>query len=200
MKIKVLCILLSLCFLGLTACKPSYPRDSVPQAVQKIIKKEYNLDGKATLSGETLYLEVRLNGLLTTDPKRLGGLMKKVQGAVIAVTRVSLSSDARIKYMVVSTRDSSWRLGLRIIQRVEDVKGYLYQRISRSDYEDRLILEIDSSTGTVSGLYGADGRSGDLKNQEFLGRRQPVRLRGRQRHAVFRARGRPAHTHHPHHR
>ena len=71
-------------------CKATYNKSTIAESVQKLIKKEYNLDGRAKLEGETLYLEVNLEGLVSTEQKILADMLKKVQGAALVITRVSL--------------------------------------------------------------------------------------------------------------
>jgi hypothetical protein len=161
---------MAVALLPFAGCSPSYPKGKITESVSSVIKKEYNLDGKAKLVGETLFLDVNLSGLITTEPKILTSILKKIQGAVLAITRVSLSSDARIKFMVVTATDPSWKINVRIIQRLEDVKGYLYQRISRSDYEDSLILEINQKSDENSSAPNTFEQIQEMDTREFLGR------------------------------
>jgi hypothetical protein len=153
-----------------TGCKASYPRGSVAGKVQELIKKEYNIEGRAKLSGETLYLEVNLAGLITTEQKVLAEILKKVQGASLVITRVALSSDATVKYMVLVVSEPTYKLNLRIIQRLDDVKGFLYQKISKSDYEDRLVLEIEKGEEKPGTLESEIEKSNGMEMKEFVGR------------------------------
>lgn len=131
-----------LLFSVLTGCsKPTYPKDKLSESVQKILKKEYNLDGSVKLVGCTLYLEVELPELLSTEKELLKKVIKKIQGAVLTVVRVSLSTDAKIDTVVTIAKVENYDFCIRIIQRVEDIKHFLYLKISKSDYEERLILE-----------------------------------------------------------
>ncbi len=158
----------------LSGCSPSYPKNQLPMALAKMIKKEYNLDSRVVLRGNTLYLDLYLSGIASTDPRMLNEILKKIQGAMLSITRVSLSSDAKIEYMVVNARDAAWSLNIRLIQRLEDVKGLLYQRISKSDYEGRLVLEIDILNKTPNGPSTLQSLVGDIKYnltvEEFAGR------------------------------
>jgi len=149
-------------------CKASYPKNSVAESVEKLIKKEYNINGQAKLTGDTLYLEVNLDGLVSTEQKVLTKILTKVEGASLVITRVALSSDASIKYMVLVASEPTFKLHLRIIQRLDDIKGYLYQKISREDYQDRLVLEIVSEQEKTleSGMENNNG----IGMKEFVGR------------------------------
>ncbi|MBN1622365.1 MAG: hypothetical protein JW871_07220 [Endomicrobiales bacterium] len=133
---------LVVCFF-ISSCGPSYPKDKLAESLKGVLKKEYDIDGEVELKEKTLYLDIILTGLTTTEPKALSDVLKTVQKAMLTITRVSLSSDAQVEYMVVNARDPGWKLSLRIVQRLEDVKWLIYHKISRSDYEGRMVLEID---------------------------------------------------------
>ena len=144
-KTKILLLLtayflLLTCFFGCS--KPSYPKEKLSESAQKILKKEYNLDGKVKLVGKTLYLEIELPELISTEKELPKKVFKKIQGAVLTIVRISLSSDAKIDFLVTIAKAKYYDFCVRIIQRLDDIKSYLYLRISRSDYEDRLILEM----------------------------------------------------------
>lgn len=169
---------------GLGACgRPSYPAHRVEQASRELLKKEYGLDGAARLVGGTLYLDVRLPGLTTTDTKKLEATVEKIQGAVMTVTRIALSSDAPIRFIVVTGSDPSWQIGVRIVGYLQDVKDYFYQRISRGDYTERTIFDLEfglaaqaldpagggASVSVSSASAGAVSARADLTLDEFAG-------------------------------
>lgn len=154
----------------LAGCAPSYPKDSVPVSIEKLLKKEYKLEGHAKIVGETVYLKVDLAGLISPEQKVLTDILKQVQGAALVITRVSLSSDAKIKNMVLVVSEPKFDLNLRIIQRLDDIKGFLYQRISKQDYEERLILEIEPGENKLYTLEGEAAVSRDIDANEFTGR------------------------------
>jgi len=131
--------------LAFSGCKASYPKSSVTESIQDLIKKEYDINGRAKLTGDTLYLDVSLEGLVSPEQKVVTDILKKIQGASLVITRVSLSSDAKIKFMILVASEPTFNLHLRIIQKLDDVKAFLYQKISKADYEDRLVLEIEKN-------------------------------------------------------
>ena len=135
--------LYSLLFTIFAGCsKPTYPKDKLSEAAQKILKKEYDLNGSVKLVGSTLYLEVNLPELVSTEKDLPKKIFKKLEGAILTIVRISLSSDANIATLVTIARADDYDFCVRIIQRLEDIKHFLYLKISKADYEDRLILEI----------------------------------------------------------
>ncbi len=133
----------SLLFTNLVGCsKPTYPKEKLSESTKKILKKEYGLDGSVKLIGKTLYLEIELAELVSIEKDLPKKVMKKIQGAVLTIVRISLSSDAKIDFLVTIAKAKNYDFCIRIIQRLEDIKSYLYLKISRSDYEDRLTVEM----------------------------------------------------------
>ncbi|MCB4792307.1 MAG: hypothetical protein LHV68_10550 [Elusimicrobia bacterium] len=147
-------------------CKPSYPKGQIEESLSKVLKKEYNIDSKVVLKTNTLYLDINLLGLTSTEVKALSDVLKTVQNAMLTITRIALSSDAKVEYMVVNVKDPAWKLSLKLVQRMDDVKSLLYQRISRSDYEGRFILEINKSDNFEAGEL----EKNPLSMNEFIGR------------------------------
>jgi hypothetical protein len=168
-KNLIILALISSCIV-FPACKSSYSKDNIPASIEKIIKKEYNLEGHAKLAGDTVYLQVQLDGLVSTEEEALAEIYKKVQGASLAVTRVALSSDANIRILVILVSEPTYKLNLRIIERVEDIKAYLYMKISRNDYQERLILEIEKSDDNIENIDSEIDENKSLDNKEFAGR------------------------------
>lgn len=149
-----------------TGCHISYPETSLIESIEQLVKKEYNLDSEAKFVDGTLYLEIKLDELTTTEPRKINAMLEKLQGAVLSIVRVGLSTDADIQYMVVSVSDPKWNIGVRIIEKLQDVKDYFYQKISRGDYMGRMIMEIDvSEDGPVE--YPSDE---GITEDEFIGR------------------------------
>lgn len=128
--------------LCLSACKPTYPKNELPRALETLIKKEYHLEGHAKLIGKTLYLAIELPELAANETEIPKEAMSKLQGAVLSIVRTSLSSDAKLKILVLTATVPEWKLHINILQSIDDIKGFLYQRISRGDYEERMILDI----------------------------------------------------------
>jgi len=122
--------------------KPSYPKEKLQEAAKKILKKEYNLDGSLKLVGRTLYLEIELPELFSTQKDIPKKVFKKLQGAVLTIVRISLSSDAKIDTLVTIAKVKDYDFCVRIIQRLQDIKDFIYLKISKADYEDRLVFEM----------------------------------------------------------
>ena len=61
-----------------TGCsKPTYPKNKLEISAKKILKKEYNLDCSLKLVGKTLYMEVKLSDMLSTEKNLPEKVIKK---------------------------------------------------------------------------------------------------------------------------
>lgn len=175
MKTKIAC-LIGLLLAGLCACgRPSYPAHRVEQAARELLKKEYGLESTAHRVGGTLYLDVRLPGLTTTDTKKLESTVEKIQGAVMTVTRVALSTDAPIRFIVVTGSDPSWQIGVRIVGYLQDVKDYFYQRISRGDYAERTIFDLEFGPAAQALMSEAGGNTVSVSSASAVALSAPAR-------------------------
>ncbi|MDR1696429.1 MAG: hypothetical protein LBR69_07395 [Endomicrobium sp.] len=139
LKLFILSIVLA-CFVS---CGVSYPKENLTQELEALVKKECESDSKASIFGKTLYLDMELDTITSKDQAQVSEAVKKMQSAVMSITRVVLSSDSEIQYMVVSVFDKEKNVLFRIIQNIEDIKAYFYMRISRGDYESRSLMEIE---------------------------------------------------------
>ncbi len=125
-----------------SSCAVSYPKETLHDDIKRLVKKESGLDCAVTKINTTIYLDMEMNELISTDQEVVGKAINAIQTAVFTITRVALSSDDEIKIIVVSAYDPDYNIALKMFQNIDDVKSYFYQRISRGDYEQRQLLEI----------------------------------------------------------
>lgn len=126
-----------------SSCAPSYPKETLITDIKKLVKKESGQDCELSKINNTIYLDMQMKGLSSTNTEVLNETIGNLQNAVFAITRVALSSDADIKIMVITAHDPNYNIALRMFQNIDDVKSYFYQRISRGDYEQRQLLEFE---------------------------------------------------------
>ena len=161
MKNKIL-FLMFLSVFAISACAPTYPKGSVTTSVEKMLRNEEKLDSKATLVGKTLYLDMQLPELSEFKTEIKQQSMKRLQAAILATMRVSLSSDEKINFIVVNAVVPKLSIGIKVVQMINDIKWYMYQRISKASYEDRMVFEIAPLDKTKSDVKT------DLNEQEYL--------------------------------
>ncbi|MDR3113341.1 MAG: hypothetical protein LBU09_03100 [Endomicrobium sp.] len=144
----------------------SYPKDKLNEILAEMVKKDTGIDAVVEKYGRTLYLDMPLKDLTSSEADKVNEAVKKMQSAVLAITRVVLSSDSEIKYMIISAFDDDRQVLFRIVQNIDDVKNYMYMRISRGDYESRNLLEIEGP-GTAAESISSKH---DISDGEYVAR------------------------------
>ena len=148
------------------SCNVSYPKETLVKDTVNLIKKETGIETSVQLFGTTMYLDVELDELATQNSEELKGVYKTLQKIVSTVVRVPISSDADIKIVVVSAFDSEYKVLLRLFENIEDIKLYSHQLISRTDYEQRQLMEI---VGPVAAKKTVENKH-EISMEEFVGR------------------------------
>jgi hypothetical protein len=164
-KIKYLVLLLFAVIL-LNSCGATYKKENLTQDLEKLVKKEAGQESKAYIIGRTLYLDMQVKGLTPlAEREAFAKALRKLKIAGQDISRVVLSSDSDIKFMVVNACDPAHTALIRLVQNIDDIKNYFYMRISKSDYESRSLLEI-------FGYSIADiiNDKHDISQDEFVGR------------------------------
>jgi hypothetical protein len=150
----------------LNSCEVTYKKENLTQDLEKLVEKEAGQKSKAYTVGKTLYLDIQVDGLNSpSDREVFDKALRKVRVSGLDISRVVLSSDSDIKFMVVTAYDPKYTFLLRLVQNVDDIKKYFYMRISKADYESRSLVEIFGH----SVIKIAVDRH-DISQEEFVGR------------------------------
>jgi hypothetical protein len=156
-----------------SACGPAtFPADRLPEAVHDLCKKEQNLDVDARLVGKTLYLTCSLDGLIGLDLDFQKEALEKLEGVMLSGTRAALSTDAKVDFLSMKVKDARLGSAITLLRYVPDIKGLIYMRYSRNDFEDRLVLETDGAEETPEDSTALH----DIPLPEFIARLVSSRL------------------------
>ncbi|MDD5020527.1 MAG: hypothetical protein PHR82_00105 [Endomicrobiaceae bacterium] len=155
-----------LCAFLLCSCGPSYPKETLVKDIEKLVKKESGCDTKVYLVKDTVYLDMPMEQIVSSKNEVFSEAIIALQNGVFAITRIALSSDADIKIIVITAFDPQYNVSLRMIQNIEDVKSYFYQRISRGDYEQRQLIEIEGPDTARQSILDKHY----VSQEEFVGR------------------------------
>ena len=150
----------------LSSCGVTFPAETLEQDAVNFIKKETQKDVSVHRYGSTLYLDACFEDLVTNDSQKIAEIYDTLQKIVSTVIRVPLSSDADIKFVVVSAFDPKYQTLLRLFENIDDIKKYANQYISREDYSERQLMEFegpDKTKDIVENKY-------DLTEEEFVAR------------------------------
>ncbi|MDR2351489.1 MAG: hypothetical protein LBD56_02265 [Endomicrobium sp.] len=159
-------VLLLFAIILLNSCGVTYKKENLTQDLEKLVKKETGQDTKAYIVGRTLYLAMQVKELTPfAEREAFAKALHKVKIAGEDISRVVLSSDSDIKFMVVNAFNPAYTILIRVVQNIDDIKNHFYMRISKSDYESRTLVEI-------FGYSIADiiRDKHDISQDEFVGR------------------------------
>jgi hypothetical protein len=159
-------ILSGLALILLSSCGPTYPKETLVSDIEKLVKKESGCDARVSFIKDTVYLDMPMNTVVSSKNEVFSEAITALQNGVFAVTRIALSSDADIKIIVITAFNPEYTVSLRMIQNIEDVKSYFYQRISKDDYEQRQLIEIEGPDTAKQSILNRHY----VSQEEFVGR------------------------------
>lgn len=152
----------------LPACGPSFPKDSIEESVRKLFQKELKSDVETQLVGKTLYVSFQLDNLVSKNFDLPKDAIEKLEDGMLSISRIALSTDADIEYTVIEARDRDWSVQTRLIRKMRDLKDLFYWRISKPDFDERLVLETRRADSPAGSPSRADWT--DIDVSDYMGR------------------------------
>ncbi len=141
---KIFIYLISCAFV-LTGCGSTYPKATICQAVIRMCAREYKVKVDAKIAGNTIavYLpaENLFDAVFNVDSKA----SKKLNDVILSVSRVTLSTDAKLKFYIVIAQDPKMpEVEIIYIRYIEDVKRFFMGDISRDEFSKRAIILLQT--------------------------------------------------------
>ncbi|MDD5634127.1 MAG: hypothetical protein PHW46_02495 [Candidatus Omnitrophica bacterium] len=171
-------------FLFANGCAPTYPKETLPEAVKEICKSEYNMNVEVTVEGNTIGIYYPMTGLLDVNLGISEQAWDTISNLLLIASRIVLSTDADIKFYCLVTQDARLpELQVVIIKYVDDVKRSLYTDISRDETFKRTLFSInltpqakkERSIERIFDKLEVDPAARDKVLEEFF-RSQPTKL------------------------
>ena len=126
----------------------SYPKDQIPEDIQRLCKQEYGIDEKidAKIVGKTLGVRIHFDELLTIDLKLQEEALDKLQKLLRILRRICLSTDADLDFFVIVGYEK--KLGFEVVfySYIDDLKRARAGWMSPDDYFQRLIKTMRMDT------------------------------------------------------
>lgn len=144
----------------------------MPEAVRDLCKKEQKLDVDARLVGKTLYLSCALEGLIGLNLDFQKEALETLEGVMLSGTRASLSTDAKVDFLAMKVKDARLGSAITLLRYIPDIKGLIYMRYSRNDFENRLVIETDGAADPAD----SPETFTDITMSEFIARLVSSRL------------------------
>ncbi|OGR84490.1 MAG: hypothetical protein A2901_01365 [Elusimicrobia bacterium RIFCSPLOWO2_01_FULL_54_10] len=167
-------LLLMTACLSAPACTPTYPKEKLELSIRELFKKEVQTeDVRVRVAGKTLYVSFQIDNMVSATLDLPKEVTERLENAMLSLTRVAMSTDEKIDFIVLDARDDAWGVQTTFIRRTEDLRFLYYMTISKGDFDERFILEtrrFDPKTELPE-----DGWTG-LTLQEYMGRWVAFRL------------------------
>jgi hypothetical protein len=162
---------------GCIVIKPTYTKENLVESVTELCKKEYGVEPKVWLIGETVWVYLALTRLITEDiqwDKEMGG---KIGNVVLGTNRVLLSMKPRPQFMVVVASDIKER-GIDYIIKtwVPDIVKFQLQFISRDEFSRRNVIMIKENADAISDVEGKHIDRQDIRMGDFLAEQVAQRI------------------------
>ncbi len=126
----------------ITACTPTYPKEKISESIIKTCKENYDLEVEVKIIGETLGVGIVLDNLIEEDFFLTEQAKNKMDRVFLTVTRVCLSTDASLKFFVITCRDTVSEIEVSFVRHIDDIKKYFLKYMCQEDFFSRLVLEI----------------------------------------------------------
>lgn len=110
---------------SLSGCsdKPTFSGDRMPESVKEISRSVYKLDVEADVHGDTLGVLWTGEVLLDEENKGISKPVNETIGNLSSVvSRVALSTDRPVEFVVVAVRGITEQMELRVVRRVDDIR------------------------------------------------------------------------------
>jgi len=164
---KVFPFLVLLMFIS-SGCKPTYPRTKVSDSIIKLCRDEYNTEVKVKTEGKTLGVYMPIDNLLDSSLQPSEESFEKLGNVLHVLSRVVLSTDADLEFIILVARDSKISgLELVLTRYVEDIKRFMVEDISRGEYIKRMLLETRLDPADLLSNLVPKEKKEQLESDEF---------------------------------
>lgn len=172
LKSSVLSVSLALTILSCSSnnqAKNFYPREEIPRIIEKLSKEEFNLDVKAALTANCLWVYLPQEKLLDANFNFLETASLNFDHASLIIGRVILNTlDPPQFYVLVTSDIKSLGLDYVVINYVRDLKRYYYSRISRGESAKRRVFQFKLNLMALNDTEGSHIAFKDIDMREFL--------------------------------
>jgi hypothetical protein len=128
---------------ALAGCSVTYPKEKLAESVIKLCKEEYKVDVKVAVEGGTMAIYLPLTDLMDYSFNLSKAASEKINDVIFSAARVTLSTDANIKFYCVMAHDVKVpELQVIIIKNVDDIKRLFASDISRGEYMKRMLIDL----------------------------------------------------------
>lgn len=171
--------IISLVFLMLQGCAPTYPTQTdMIEGVKRLCKDEYKIDVRANIAGKTLGVYMPIKGLFNLKDMQLSKeSLDKIDGVMLSVSRVALSGSKDIDFYTVVTADEDIPGAEVVITRyVADLRRFVFHDVSRGEFAKRMVVDVGFNPQAIIDRWAGEFTVNDIKLDEFICRQISRRI------------------------
>ncbi len=176
MTLQRLILLLLAAWPLVAGCRASYPTGSVEDTIAKICQDEYHVEVQVAKAGKTIGALIVMPDILLSDLTFSDQALNKIENVMLTTSRVTLSSQFNYDFFVITIMDAKTGIRVSFTRYIKDIRRLIMDDISRSDYFQRLLIEVESGR-PVSDPAAARFDLKDQVLEDFLARQIAERIR-----------------------
>ncbi|MFA5090651.1 MAG: hypothetical protein WC510_06465 [Candidatus Omnitrophota bacterium] len=170
------CLFLTLtpCLLAFFLCgcqpiKPTYTKEDITASVISLCKKEYQVEPKVWLRGETVWIYLSLPNLITKELQVEKTTAEKINKVIMGASRVILSMNPRPQFIAIVASDTQeYGIDYTIINWIPDIVKYQLQFISRDEFFHRTLIKTKQNFYALYDDEGEHIEKTDIALKDFL--------------------------------
>jgi len=162
--------MLGLALLG-SGCKSTYSSGSVNQAISDICQKEYGVQVGVHAEDNTVDVYLPATNVLKSDMTFSDHVLDKIEHVMLTATRVTLSSEMKYDFFVLTTRDLRTGVEVSFVRYIKDIRRLITDDISRTDFFQRMLIDVKRVDPATPYSFKA------YRLQDFLASQLAERLR-----------------------
>jgi uncharacterized protein (DUF3820 family) len=123
-------------------CKSTYSTGSANQAIARICEKEYGVQVGVRTGDNTVDVYLPSTNILKNDMTFSDHVLDKIEHVMLTATRVTLSSEMKYDFFVLTTRDMRTGMEISFVRYIKDIRRLITDDISRNDFFQRMLIEV----------------------------------------------------------
>jgi uncharacterized protein (DUF3820 family) len=152
-------------------CKSTYVAGAANDAIARICQKEYGVQVSVRTGDNTVDVYLPSTNILKSDMTFSDHVLDKIEHVMLTATRVTLSSEMKYDFFVLTTRDLRTGLEVTFVRYIKDIRRLITDDISRTDFFQRMLIEVNRVDPNAPYTFKA------YRLQDFLASQLADRLR-----------------------
>ena len=154
---------------GCILIKPTYTKEKIVDSITQLCIKEYSIEPRVWLHGETVWIYLPLPRLINKDLDWDKENIEKINKVMLSASRVLLSMKPRPQFLVSIASDTEeYGIDYISIIWIPDIVKYQLNFISRDEFGRRYVTRIQQNPSALSDTTGKHIVKEEITMPDFL--------------------------------